>query len=174
MFLARVLDERHTVYINRNFPKKFSALKAFRYRVILGVGGNVGDVRRRMEYLWVYLGKLSQLKRVQSGVILKNPPFGYTQQDDFYNTVIEISTSLPPRVLLRLLWRIEKRFGRVRSFTNAPRTLDLDMIFFDNRTMDYPELKIPHPHWEKRSSVVIPLKSMARNTIRRHYENLNV
>jgi len=174
MFLSRVLDPAHTVYVNRNFPKKLSARKAFPNRVILGVGGNVGDTRRRMEHLWVYLGRLPQLKRVQSGVILKNPPFGYTQQDDFYNTVIEISTFLTARKLLRLLWRIEKRFGRVRSFTNAPRTLDLDMIFFDNRIIDYPELKIPHPHWAKRSSVVIPLKSMARNTIRRQYENLNV
>lgn len=174
MFLARALDEKHTIYVSRRFPSKLHVNNNHRFSVVLGVGGNVGDVRRRMEHLWVYLGRLSQLTRVQSGVILKNPPFGYTQQDDFYNTVIEISTSLSPRALLRVLWRIEKRFGRVRSFTNAPRTLDLDMIFFDNRTMDYPELKIPHPHWEKRSSVVIPLKSMARNTIRRQYENLNV
>lgn len=174
MFLARALDEKHTIYVSRRFPSKLHVTNNHRFSVVLGVGGNVGDVRRRMEHLWVYLGRLSQLTRVQSGVILKNPPFGYTQQDDFYNTVIEISTSLSPRALLRVLWRIEKRFGRVRSFTNAPRTLDLDMIFFDKRILDYPELKIPHPHWEKRSSVVIPLKSMARNTIRRQYENLNV
>ncbi len=174
MFLKRLLDEKHIVYVNRSFPKKFSPLKSFRHRVILGIGGNVGDVSRRMEHLLIYLGRLSQVKVVQSGVILKNPPFGYTQQDDFYNTVLDVATSLPARVFLRVLWRIEKRFGRVRSFANAPRTLDLDMIFFDNRTIDYPELKIPHPHWEKRSSVVIPLRSMTRNTIRRRYENLNV
>jgi 2-amino-4-hydroxy-6-hydroxymethyldihydropteridine diphosphokinase len=145
------------------FPSKERVENKHRFSVILGVGGNVGDVRRRMEHLWVYLGKLSQLKRVQSGVILKNPPFGYTQQDDFYNTVIEISTSLSPRVFLRLLWRIEK-----------PRTLDLDVIFYGDKTLNYPELSVPHPHWKERSSVVIPLRSMARNTIRRQYENLNV
>lgn len=174
MFLTRRLDEKHSIYVNRNFPSKVREENKHRFSVILGVGGNVGDVRRRMEHLWIYLGKLSQLKRVQSGVILKNPPFGYTQQDDFYNTVIEISTSLSPRVFLRLLWRIEKRFGRVRSFTNAPRTLDLDVIFYGDKTLNYPELSVPHPHWKERSSVVIPLRSMARNTIRRQYENLNV
>ena len=174
MFLKRSLDAKHSIYVNRSFPKKFLPLKEFRHRVILGVGGNVGDVRRCMEHLLIYLDRLRQVKVVQSGVILKNPPFGYAEQDDFYNTVLEISTSLPARVFLRVVWRIEKRFGRVRSFANAPRTLDLDMIFFDNQTIDYPELKIPHPHWEKRSSVVIPLRSMTRNTIRRRYENLNV
>ena len=174
MFLKRTVDDAHSIYVNQNFPKKLSDFKGFRYRAILGVGGNVGDPRRRIEHLWIYLGRLSQVKRVQSGVILKNPPFGYLAQEDFYNTVIEISTSLTSRQLLRLVWRIEKRFGRVRSFANAPRTLDLDIIFFDNQTIDYPELKIPHPHWKKRSSVVIPLRSMTRNTIRRRYENLNV
>lgn len=174
MFLKRTVDDEHSIYVNRNFPKKLSAFKGFRYRTVLGVGGNVGDTRRRIERLWINLGRLPQVKRVRSGVILKNPPFGYLAQDDFYNTVIEITTSLGPRQFLRLVWRIEKRFGRVRSFTNAPRTLDLDIIFFDNQTLDYPELKIPHPHWEKRSSVIIPLRSMIRNTIRRRYENLNV
>ena len=174
MFLTRRVDEKHSIYVNRMFPSKVREVNKHRFSVILGVGGNVGDARRRIEHLWIYLGKLSQLKRVQSGVILKNPPFGYTQQDDFYNTVIEISTSLSPRVFLRLLWRIEKRFGRVRSFANAPRTLDLDMLFFDDRTLNYPELTVPHPHWGKRLSVVIPLRSMVKNKRRRDYENLNL
>lgn len=173
MPLSRKLDDRHAVFINQMFPKKIRDDKRFRFSVVLGVGGNVGDVRRRLDHLWIYLSRLSQLQRVQSGVILKNPPFGYTQQADFYNTVIEIATSLQPRALLRLLWRIENRFGRKRSFPNAPRTLDLDMIFFDNRRVNYPELSVPHPHWNGRPSVKIPLRSMHR-TFRRRYENLNV
>ncbi|MFA6395237.1 MAG: 2-amino-4-hydroxy-6-hydroxymethyldihydropteridine diphosphokinase [Sulfurimonas sp.] len=147
--------------------------KVSRYSVIFGVGGNVGDVRRRLNHLWIYLSRFSQLQRVQTGVILKNPPFGYTKQPDFFNTVIEIATSLQPRALLRLVWRIEKHFGRVRSFPNAPRTLDLDILFFDNRSIHYPELTIPHPHWSSRTSVKIPLRSMNR-TFRRQYENFNV
>ncbi len=155
------------------FPMKIREEKVSRYSVIFGVGGNVGDVRRRLNHLWIYLSRLSQIQRVQTGVILKNPPFGYTKQADFFNTVIEISTSLQPRALLRLVWRIEKHFGRVRSFPNAPRTLDLDILFFDNRRIHYPELTIPHPHWSSRASVKIPLRSMNR-TFRRQYENFNV
>lgn len=110
---------------------------------------------------------------IQRGVIVKNPPFGYLQQEDFYNTVFEIATTLRPRELLRLMWRVEHRYGRVRSFPNAPRTLDLDILFFDDTKINYPELTIPHPSWKQRVSVTIPLYSINR-TFRRQYENLNL
>jgi len=176
MILCRRLDDRHTLCKTPNFPKRLREREGYRYRVLIGVGGNVGDTKRRMEHLWVYLQRLSALKPVQSGAILKNPPFGYTEQNDFDNTVIEIATSLEPRALLRLLWRIEKRFGRKRSFPNAPRTLDLDIIFFENRAVRYQELVIPHLHWHERPSVIIPLKSLGRagQTRWRRYENLDI
>ena len=163
MFLARRIDERNTIYINHTFPTKKTSVKRFRHRVTLGVGGNVGDTKRRMKQVWVYLGRVPHLERVQSGIILQNPPFGHIEQACFYNTVIEISTSLQPRELLRLLWRIEKRFGRVRSFANAPRTLDLDIIFFNNRKVNSKELTVPHPSWKERPSVLIPLHSLSGN-----------
>ncbi|MBD3809379.1 MAG: 2-amino-4-hydroxy-6-hydroxymethyldihydropteridine diphosphokinase [Sulfuricurvum sp.] len=174
MALRRPLDERHSVYVDCYFPQTLLKQEGYRYRVVLGVGGNIGDTRRRMNHLWHYLGKLPQICRIRSGVILRNPPFGFLDQNDFDNTVIEVATSLTPRVFLRLIWRIEKRFGRRRSFANAPRTLDLDILFFDNRKIITKELTIPHPHWKERSSVMIPLKSLARKSARRYYENLDI
>ena len=174
MPLCRILDESHRVYVDRNFPKSLRKVPGYRYSVLLGVGGNMGDTRRRMNHLWHYLGKLPQICRVRSGVILQNPPFGYLEQKDFDNTVIEIKTSLEPRALLRLVWRIEKRFGRRRSFANAPRTLDLDILFFGNRVINTKELSIPHPHWRERVSVTIPLGSLAHKSVRRHYEKLDI
>lgn len=173
MFLRRNLDEHHTLYVNQTFPTQRDGYSLHSHRVILGVGGNIGDVKRRFHHLISYLDRSSQLRVIRTGVILKNPPFGYMQQADFYNTVIEISTSLQPRALLRLVWRIENRFGRKRSFSNAPRTLDLDILFFDKQCMNHPELRIPHPHWNERLSVKIPLRSITR-TFRRQYENLNI
>ena len=136
----------------------------------------MGDTKRRMEHLWVYLQRHPMLKPVRSGAILRNPPFGYAEQDDFENTVIEVATSLEPRALLRLVWRIEKRFGRKRSFPNAPRTLDLDILFFEDRVVQYKELIIPHPHWKGRGSVRIPLSTLPKTgkTLRRRYENLDI
>jgi 2-amino-4-hydroxy-6-hydroxymethyldihydropteridine diphosphokinase len=174
MALRRELDVRHNIYVNRNFPKKLSKEDGFRYRVILGVGGNIGDVRRRMNHLWFYLQRSPLLSVLRSGVILCNPPFGYLEQDDFDNTVIEIGTSLEPKALLRLIWRIEKRFGRRRSFANAPRTLDLDILFFGNRVINTKELSIPHPQWNERVGVTIPLGSLAHKGMRRYYENLDI
>jgi 2-amino-4-hydroxy-6-hydroxymethyldihydropteridine diphosphokinase len=174
MPLRRILDAKHTICVDRNFPKTLRHNNVYRYRVTLGVGGNVGDVKRRMNHLWIYLGRLSLLTPLKSGVILTNPPFGYTEQRDFENTVIEIGTSLEPKPLLRLIWRIEKRFGRRRSFANAPRTLDLDILFFEKRFIRTKELSIPHPHWRERVSVTIPLGSLARKSARRYYENLDI
>jgi 2-amino-4-hydroxy-6-hydroxymethyldihydropteridine diphosphokinase len=89
--------------------------------------------------------------------MLQNPPFGYTDQDDFLNAVLAIETTLQPHALMRHLLRVERRFGRVRSFANAPRTLDLDLLFYDRRRIHSPDLVVPHPHWRERESVVIPL-----------------
>lgn len=173
MPLCRKIDEDHYSVVDRYFPVSRPKPHGFRYRVVLGVGGNVGDTKRRMNHLWIYLRRLSLLSPIRSGVMFKNPPFGYLEQDDFVNTTIEIATSLEPRALLRVLWRIEKRFGRRRSFANAPRTLDLDMIFFEDQVLAYPELIVPHPHWSERPSVRIPLRSMHR-TFRRQYENFDI
>jgi 2-amino-4-hydroxy-6-hydroxymethyldihydropteridine diphosphokinase len=176
MPLRRKLDENHTVFINRCFPHSRSKPSGYRHRVIVGVGGNLGDTQRRLERLWIYLRRSVQIYPIQNGVIVRNPPFGYTQQADFDNTVMEIATSLNPRTLLRRLLRIEKHFGRKRSFANAPRTLDLDMIFFDKRTMKTGELILPHPGYKERLSVLIPLRSLGTNAHkrRRRYENLDL
>ena len=174
MALRRTMDERHSIYVDHNFPKTLSKEDGYRYRVVIGVGGNIGDTRRRMNHLWFYLRRLSRVNVLRSGVILRNPPFGYIEQSDFENTVMEVATSLQPKAFLRLIWRIEKRFGRRRSFANAPRTLDLDILFFDNRRVLTKELVIPHPHWNERVSVTIPLGSLAHKSARRYYENLDI
>ena len=176
MRLQRPLDERHCVIINRCFPYHRAKPTGYRHRVVLGIGGNVGDTQRRFKHLWVYLQRSALIYPVQSGVIVRNPPFGYMQQADFYNTVVEIATSLTPQKLLRRLWKIEKTFGRKRSFANAPRTLDLDMIFFASRVMNTTQLTLPHPGWKERLSVLIPMRSLGTNAQkrRRRYENLDL
>lgn len=176
MPLKRPLDEQHCVIINRCFPRYRAKPSGYRHRVVLGVGGNVGDTQRRLERLWIYLCRSPQIYPIQNGIVVRNPPFGYTQQADFYNTVMEIATSLSPQRLLRRLLRIEKHFGRKRSFANAPRTLDLDMIFFANRVMNTKQLTLPHPGYKERLSVLIPLRSLGPNAQKRRrlYENLDL
>lgn len=173
MVLSRRLDEGHLTLRSPLFPLQKKVKSSLRHTASIGIGGNVGDVKRRFQHLWFHLERSKKVRIEQSGVILKNPPFGYLEQDDFYNSVLKVRTSLNPRTLLRFLWRVENRFGRRRSFPNAPRTLDLDILFFDDRSIHTPELTIPHSGWKDRLSVKIPLRSLNR-TCRRHYENLDI
>jgi 2-amino-4-hydroxy-6-hydroxymethyldihydropteridine diphosphokinase len=126
-------------------------------RVLLGIGGNIGDVLRRFEHLFGYWQRSGVLSVTATSPILRNPPFGYTDQADFLNAVVEIETSLPPKALLRYILDTEKRFGRKRSFKDAPRTLDIDMLLYEDVTMQTSRLTLPHPGFARRPSVQIPL-----------------
>jgi 2-amino-4-hydroxy-6-hydroxymethyldihydropteridine diphosphokinase len=123
----------------------------------------MGNVMRRFEHLYNFLVKSPFMTIIETSPILRNPPFGYLDQDDFYNALISVQTDLTALELLAYVLRVEKRFGRKRSFANAPRTLDIDMIFYDRVKIDTPRLTIPHPHWQERDSVVIPLGEMKGN-----------
>jgi 2-amino-4-hydroxy-6-hydroxymethyldihydropteridine diphosphokinase len=126
----------------------------------LGIGGNVGDVVRRFDHLLYYLKRSTLVRVLETAPILKNPPFGYMDQEDFYNSLIRIETFLSPKALLRYVLNVEKIFGRKRLFKDGPRTLDIDIIFYENRTIKTKELILPHPGWRDRESVLIPLSMM--------------
>jgi 2-amino-4-hydroxy-6-hydroxymethyldihydropteridine diphosphokinase len=162
MIKKRVLSESLTLITSSRFPYKRVQTSTHRYQVTIGIGGNVGDVLRRFNHLFFKLQSDKRVELLQTAPILKNPPFGYAEQDDFLNSVIVLATSMEPRVFLAYLMRLEKRFSRKRSFANAPRTLDLDILFFDQRTIDTKSLKVPHPQWMKRESVLIPLSRLDR------------
>jgi len=129
-------------------------------KVWLGIGGNVGDTLRRFEHLFFFFQQSGFVHILETAPILKNPPFGYIEQEDFYNSIILVETYLTPKALLRYILKIEKRFGRKRLFKDAPRTLDIDIIFYEKQVMDSKVLKLPHPGWSKRDSVLIPLSYM--------------
>jgi len=157
MYHSRKLGKNLRSFYSLHFPFFVKSKTRLPYEVTLGIGGNIGDVRRRFEHLFFYLKREKNIELLRTSLILKNPPFGYTEQDDFFNSIIVLKTAMQPREFLRYIHRVEKKFGRRRSFANAPRTLDLDIIFFDNRQIKTDELTIPHAEWFKRESVVIPL-----------------
>ncbi|WP_310442311.1 2-amino-4-hydroxy-6-hydroxymethyldihydropteridine diphosphokinase [Sulfurimonas sp.] len=157
MYIKRKISDSLTTLKNLRYAKTNSQKSFHRYRVTVGVGGNLGDVKRRFEHLGVYFKKDKRVELLQTSLILKNPPFGFANQDDFFNSIIVLKTSMQPVVFLNYLMRVEKKFARKRSFANAPRTLDLDIIFFDDRVVKTSKLQIPHTEWSKRESVLIPL-----------------
>jgi len=157
-FLKLHLKGKKQIIKSRNFPKVFNA-KCKNSASLIGVGGNLGDCRRRFDKLLIKLKRDKKLNILISSIIFKNPPFGYLKQNYFFNTLILIDTKLTPIELLRYLQRVEKHFGRVRLFKDAPRTLDLDIIFYKkDKIKKIPKLIIPHPDWKRRESVTLPLK----------------
>ncbi len=157
MYLRRRIGENLVQFRSHEFPARWDECSSYRYSAVIGIGGNVGDVKRRFTHLLHFLQHEKKLKVCQTSSILENPPFGYLDQPFFYNAVIVIKTNLQPHALLAYLHRVEKRFGRVRSFKDAPRTLDLDILFYDEREVKSKNLIIPHKEWYKRESVTIPL-----------------
>jgi 2-amino-4-hydroxy-6-hydroxymethyldihydropteridine diphosphokinase len=149
----------NTWIATRHYPRVVRTLRGG-HDALIGIGGNVGDTVERFERLFGYWQGSGQVWIVETSPILRNPPFGYLDQPDFYNALIHLRTALDPHALLRYILYTEKRFGRVRTFANAPRTLDLDLIFYDDRTIRTSRLSLPHPHWRERDSVVMPLGRM--------------
>jgi len=160
--MKKIIDPKHTIIYTAHYPSKnmISSKKVKQNRAVLGIGGNIGDVPRRFERLYWFIRRSKYIKLIENSPILKNPPFGLLEQDDFHNAIIVVSTILTPRELLYYLLRVEKRFGRKRSVPNGARTLDIDIIFYNDISISSKELTIPHQHWMSRESVLIPLSLM--------------
>ena len=163
MVKRKVLNNNNTLIFTQYFPYNTETKNVKKYKALLGIGGNIGNVLRRFKHLYWYLKRSSFVHIVETAPILKNPPFGYVEQGDFYNSLILVETNLTPKELLRYVLRVEKVFGRKRLFKDGPRTLDIDIIFYENVRMETKSLTLPHPGWMKRSSVLIPLSMMKGN-----------
>ena len=160
--MKKRLDKKNTLFFIKNFPTKRKLNSKKKHTLVVGVGGNIGNLFKRFNKLYIYLKKSNSFDIVQTAPILQNPPFGFLKQDDFFNTIIVLKTNLNPHQSLKQLLRIEKKFKRKRAFKDSPRTLDLDIIFYDKISIYKKDLIIPHESFYKRESVLIPLSYIVR------------
>ncbi|RUM63068.1 MAG: 2-amino-4-hydroxy-6-hydroxymethyldihydropteridine diphosphokinase [Sulfurospirillum sp.] len=168
--MRKRLSAHLTLCFDKYFPWQNPHPFRRRHTAILGIGGNIGNTRRRFAKLLRHFRRQPQITVLETSPILKNPPFGYTDQKDFYNAVILIETNLSPSRLLRYALRTEHIFKRKRAFKNSPRTLDVDIIVFDKIAVHKRHLTLPHPHFRKRESVLIPLSYLKRGL----YETVHI
>jgi 2-amino-4-hydroxy-6-hydroxymethyldihydropteridine diphosphokinase len=135
--------------------------------VLIALGGNVGDVRATFQKAITNICGMAQGALLARSSDYSTPPWGDDQQAAFINACIEIETSLDPHALLFALHRIEKKFGRDRANERpwGPRTLDLDLIAYDDVSIQKPELTLPHPRLFERAFVLVPLAEIAPNRI---------
>jgi 2-amino-4-hydroxy-6-hydroxymethyldihydropteridine diphosphokinase len=135
--------------------------------VLIALGGNVGDVRATFKKAIANICGMTQAALTARSSDYATPPWGETQQARFINACIEIETSLDPHALLFTLHKIENKFGRDRAHEQrwGPRTLDLDLIAYDDVSIDKPELKLPHPRLFERAFVLVPLVEIAPHRV---------
>jgi len=127
--------------------------------VLISLGGNVGDVRSTFVKAIANICGMTQAALISRSSDYETPPWGDENQGAFINACIEIETPLDPHALLFTLHKIEKKFGRDRVNERrwGPRTLDLDIIAYDDVRLDKPELTLPHPRLFERAFVLVPL-----------------
>ncbi|HEX2205796.1 MAG TPA: 2-amino-4-hydroxy-6-hydroxymethyldihydropteridine diphosphokinase [Longimicrobium sp.] len=130
-----------------------------RTEVLLGLGANLGDpaaqLARAVDALRGFVSDVA----VSS--LYRTAPVGYVDQPDFLNLVVRGTTALDPEVLLDRVLDVERAVGRERSFRNAPRTIDIDVLAYGDRVIETPSLVLPHPGIATRGFVLHPLAEVA-------------
>jgi 2-amino-4-hydroxy-6-hydroxymethyldihydropteridine diphosphokinase len=132
-------------------------------RAYVGLGSNLGDREATLRAALSALDEAEGVAVVGASTLVETEPVGYLDQPRFLNGVAAVETDLPPRELLRLLLRLEARFGRDRAAVppGGPRTLDLDLLLYGACEIREEVLQIPHPRLHERAFVLDPLGELA-------------
>jgi len=128
--------------------------------VAIALGSNIGD--RRGHLTWAIEQLKAHLSRIRVSSFIDTEPVGVSgPQDTYLNAAMTGKTTLEPEALLEVLLGLERARGRERPSLRAPRTLDLDLIFYDAKVIDHPGLSVPHPRFRERRFVLEPLAEIA-------------
>jgi 2-amino-4-hydroxy-6-hydroxymethyldihydropteridine diphosphokinase len=131
--------------------------------VYLALGSNMGN---RKENLKEAIAALSpQLDVKAKSHVYETPPWGYENQQNFYNQVVKAQTYLEPEPLLKHLKRLETALGRKETFLYGPRVIDIDILFYDDLVLNTPLLTLPHPRMHERGFVLLPLMDIASDLV---------
>lgn len=131
----------------------------------LGLGSNMGDRELQLEEAIKLLNEVNGIEVIQTSPIYETKPVGYTEQPDFLNMCIEISTELESSELLKVCMTIEQQLHRVRVERWGPRTIDIDILLYDQSVIQSPDLEVPHPRMTERAFVMVPLNDIASNVV---------
>jgi 2-amino-4-hydroxy-6-hydroxymethyldihydropteridine diphosphokinase len=131
-------------------------------RAYLGLGSNLGDSARLLDRAMDLIDSLHGVRRLQVSAYFRTAPWGNRDQPDFVNAVLAIDCATAPADLLAGMLAVERSLGRTRDGPRwAPRTIDLDLLFFGDRSLSTAQLSLPHPHVSERAFVLVPLIEVA-------------
>lgn len=129
-------------------------------KALIGVGTNLGDKMHNIEDAVAALNRIPKLFVKRASSVYETEPWGFKEQSNFYNAVLEVETELSPRALLGVCLGIEGALGRIREFKNGPRIIDLDILLYEGETLSCEELTVPHKFLRERDFVLVPLKEL--------------
>jgi len=131
----------------------------------LGIGSNQGDKFKNCTLAIENICTCKRNQLIKQSSFYLTKPWGYKEQDDFINLVIKIQTSFSPLDLLFFSQGIERKLAKEKNDKWGPRTIDLDILFYNDQTFESPQLTIPHPLLHQRGFVLLPLKEIAPHLI---------
>lgn len=131
----------------------------------IALGANLERPRRQIETALKELAHLPDSRLTRASSLYLSRAMGHPDQPDYINAVVRLRTAMAPCTLLDALLDIEHRHGRERTFKNAPRTLDLDILLYDELRLDHSGLHLPHPRMHERAFVLAPLLEIAPDCI---------
>jgi len=131
----------------------------------VALGANLGDPAATLRAAFGALANLPESRLVHCSSLYRTAPVGILDQPEFVNAVAQLATTLAPEALLDGLLEIEQRFGRVRAEKNGPRTLDLDLLLYNDQFVDLPRLTLPHPRLHLRAFVLQPMAEIAPDLV---------
>ena len=134
---------------------------------VLGLGGNLGEVRANLDRAVDLLCADGQAKLRAQSSDFRTPPWGVEDQPMFINRCVILETDLAPRALLERALAVERALGRDRSRERrwGPRPIDIDLLNYDDIVIDEPGLTLPHPRWSERAFVLVPLAEIAPDRV---------
>ena len=128
--------------------------------IFIALGSNLGNPKEMVKNGILSIKNIGGVKILSESSLYETPPVGILNQPNFINAVVKIDSNLSPYELLNKLLKIENTAGRIRVNKNGPRTLDLDILLFDNLILNEKKLTIPHPRMHERLFVLLPLKDI--------------
>lgn len=135
------------------------------HQAFVALGANLGDPKTTVQAALGRLAELPESRLIKASALYLTAPLSLTNQPDFINAVALLETTLEPEALLTALFALEAEFGRVRLDRNGPRTLDLDLLLFDDLVLESLNLTLPHPRLHQRAFVLAPLAEIAPTLI---------
>jgi 2-amino-4-hydroxy-6-hydroxymethyldihydropteridine diphosphokinase len=135
----------------------------FMPEALVALGGNVGDVRATLKHAITAFCDGEQVRLLARSSDYRTPPWGIEDQPAFVNLCIAVETALTPHLLLARAQAVERTLGRQRANERrwGPRPVDIDLIAYDDVTVNEPDLRLPHPHLFERAFVLVPLAEIA-------------